>query len=1689
MSRQDVKIPKLKFSPNNYYDWRKDLTNVIKVRNPTAGVALQEAKKPTFNPKSAATDPRYNKELEICIKREMDYDDSLPSVWAEIMLNLSTESEQRVSQHPEFNTALSAHDIIKLWKIIERTHISDPATRAAQISLEEDKLLRLCQGTTDLESYNAKYLYQIEKLQKLVDEEEAERFLQAQLKASKSTKPAVAATASTTTSTATPAATSSTAAAAPASTTSTIAQQTPTPSSVRRFVQHGEVVRRYLFSLNYGTFGMLIKDMYHGRNNEQVPTDLIAAMSKVLNWRNTEITTEHIMRSIGGDGKITENTSTPGPLANQASTTPNNKKKWNNNNKGNNNNNKNNDNKSGSKHCEICKALGRTQVMNTHNTEDCGTLKKGNNNNKQKGKDNYKKKKNNNNDSTVSANIVTSDDAAMSEEEEEEQPTSLSTSVLTEYNVVAFGVTHRCNNAMATKDLLVCDPGASHHIVNKLEYLTDVRELHNPIGITGVGGKAHATHIGNFRNFGPAYFCKQSPFNLLSFDAIRETFTRKFDDIQENFVISNDSDCYIFNRDPHLRLFVLDLSSYLNQETVLITYRNGDKVYTKDEIAKAHEARKLHNNLDHMSPENLCILLDHGKILNCTVTSKNVRLAENIFGPCQACLQGKMTDAPAKPSEKSIPDIGTTIHCDLFFLKNEQGKSSPYLIGVESATGYVVVLKLENKSTAKINVALHIFVNHFKTYGFHVNTIKTDNENNFTNCHTYLNSINVQLIPTGTNRHERKAERAIRTLKDRMRTTIMALKFRLPRLFYPKLVTHVVTSNNLTPNNKTTPAKPRELIQGQKLNAHKAFRAKFGDLVLAKTPNANNSIEEPKSDYGLVVGRDVINGTLHVYLFSTSKVVDRTNVVIIPPTSELLTFIDNINAKEPINLQQNDQQNDFDNPQQLEDINEMSIGEAIQAIKEVLLNTPPPSLPNPSTTEDTTIITPIIINDPPIVLPTPTTIHRGAVETTPTDTISTVPVINPTDDKQSNNTTNNKRLSWKDKPTIIETPPPSIEPTRQSQRQSSTNWKIKSEEKSTFGLVEQLNINSIIINDILEFLTALQISVRKGLKENPQASKIALLHELKQLIIDKEVLIPVDPKSLTDEERSNIIPAVTFLKEKYFPDGTFEKLKARMACSGDRINPDFITENTTSPTVSIEAVLAVLAIAAREGLFGSTEDITGAYLNCFMPGPRRIIMIIDKMIAQFILEIPGCEHFKPYFLPNGSILVVLNKALYGHPLAAKLWYDNLSQTFIEHGYTRLQSDECVFIKHKGSKDKSIITLHVDDILHVYSDPLYQTELEVMLRNKYKDITTHCGDELNYLGMTITFNRNDNTVKLTQQHYIEELLKQYNVQGTAVSPATQHLFEEDDNNDDDNNDTTTTIHSNNDNNKQIEKNHNNKQQKHGNHSDDSSTSNPKSPNWNPNTKAYASKVMSIMYLAKRTRPDLLLAISYLSTKIQSPTAADFTKLQRIFKYINGTKDMGLTLSTQSYRLYCSIDAAYNIYKSESKGHSGIILTLGEHGSPIFMKSSKQKVVARSSTDSELIALYDAMPTIIWIRQLLVELCKGNEEINLPAIVFQDNQSLIKILENPLSGKAGKSKHMLTRYNYVKERIYNKEIAIQYLPSDDMTADFFTKPKTGQMLIKHRSHILNIPRTYQDEVPVALAKSKAHQPRKLSLAPRM
>ncbi len=63
--------------------------------------------------------------------------------------------------------------------------------------------------------------------------------------------------------------------------------------------------------------------------------------------------------------------------------------------------------------------------------------------------------------------------------------------------------------------------------------------------------------------------------------------------------------------------------------------------------------------------------------------------------------------------------------------------------------------------------------------------------------------------------------------------------------------------------------------------------------------------------------------------------------------------------------------------------------------------------------------------------------------------------------------------------------------------------------------------------------------------------------------------------------------------------------------------------------------------------------------------------------------------------------------------------------------------------------------------------------------------------------------------------------------------------------------------------------------------------------------FHSFVAKLLYLAKRVRPDILVAVSYLTKRVKSPNISDMSKLERVIKYLRNTKEMGIILEAENY----------------------------------------------------------------------------------------------------------------------------------------------------------------------------------------------
>jgi hypothetical protein len=501
-------------------------------------------------------------------------------------------------------------------------------------------------------------------------------------------------------------------------------------------------------------------------------------------------------------------------------------------------------------------------------------------------------------------------------------------------------------------------------------------------------------------------------------------------------------------------------------------------------------------------------------------------------------------------------------------------------------------------------------------------------------------------------------------------------------------------------------------------------------------------------------------------------------------------------------------------------------------------------------------------------------------------------------------------------------------------------------------------------------------------------------------MLDKGVFTPIHPhqqKGLKIPIRSHM-----FLKEKYDSEGNFLKLKARLVAGGNmQSREDVPSEDISSPTAAMPFLFAIASIAASENRHVYTADVPVANLNA---DNSRHGITMDPTISATIAELE--PSYQPFIRPNRTIVVRLNKAISGCIESARLWYELFRATLETQGFIANPLDPCI-MNTRVADVQCTCVIYVDDLMFTSTNNTIILRAIKALEERFKSkLKVTEGTVHSYLGMCWDYSI-PGCCKVTMPGYTSELLQTARTKGTASSPAAPHLFTV--------RDTIEIL--------------------------------------NPDIKEeFHTLVAKALYLAKRTRPDILLPVSFLSTRVQAPNIDDWSKLQRLFKYINATPEFGIVLEgSKTPIVETYIDASYGVH-SDFRSHSGMIVSMG--GAPIDSKSTKQKINTKSSAEAELIALSDMCSRVIWCRQFLIA-----QGYNLPpSPVYQDNQSTIS-LGNKGCSVSDRTRHVSIRYFWMKDRVDAGDIQIVYKPTSDMIADILTKPIQGEQFLRLRNLLLN------------------------------
>ena len=224
--------------------------------------------------------------------------------------------------------------------------------------------------------------------------------------------------------------------------------------------------------------------------------------------------------------------------------------------------------------------------------------------------------------------------------------------------------------------------------------------------------------------------------------------------------------------------------------------------------------------------------------------------------------------------------------------------------------------------------------------------------------------------------------------------------------------------------------------------------------------------------------------------------------------------------------------------------------------------------------------------------------------------------------------------------------------------------------------------------------------------------------------------------------------------------------------------------------------------------------------------------------------------------------------------------------------------------------------------------------------------------------------------------------------------------------------------------------------------------------NNKREIFHSAVMKAMFLCKRGRTDVQPAITFLASRVQDPNENDWKKLTRVLGYLKNTREDILHLEADnSATLKWYVDVSFAVHH-DMKSHTGSSFTLGKGA--VFADSTKQKVNARSSTEVEMVGVDDRISKILWTKKFI-----ENQGFNISLnIIYQDNTSTIKLATNGRSSLGKRTRHFDIKYFYVTDLIGRNEVTIEYCSTDDMLADYYTKPLVGAKFVKFRKRLLNL-----------------------------
>ncbi|CAA7013624.1 unnamed protein product [Microthlaspi erraticum] len=382
------------------------------------------------------------------------------------------------------------------------------------------------------------------------------------------------------------------------------------------------------------------------------------------------------------------------------------------------------------------------------------------------------------------------------------------------------------------------------------------------------------------------------------------------------------------------------------------------------------------------------------------------------------------------------------------------------------------------------------------------------------------------------------------------------------------------------------------------------------------------------------------------------------------------------------------------------------------------------------------------------------------------------------------------------------------------------------------------------------------------------------------------------------------------------------------------------------------------------------------------------------------------------FIEKGSEDKVykLSRALYGLRQAPRAWNDKLNQILRDLQFKRCSKEPSVYRK-KVNQETLLLAVYIDDLFVTGTSLIIIEEFKREMSSKFE--MSDLGRLTYYLGIEVQ--QDSEGITLSQRRYAMKILEEAGMMscnpvntpmeaGLKLSKATEE--------------------------KDID------------------------------ATAYRKNVGCLRYLL-HTRPDLSYCVGVLSRYMQNPKESHEAAMKQCLRYLRGTTNLGLTFkrSSAGTRLVGYSDSSHNVDPDDGKSTTGHVFYLGE--SLISWCSQKQDTVALSSCEAEFMAGTEAARQAIWLQDLLSEI---TEATSRKVVIKIDNQSAIALTKNPVFH--GRSKHIHTRFHFIRECVENGLVEVEHVPGTEQKADILTKA-LGKLKFKEMRELIGVKVVAEDD----------------------